>query len=184
MKTKRLVRIALMAAVLCVLAPWKIPVGPIPITLASFGVYLAAGLLGPVEGTAAVTVYVLLGAVGVPVFSGFTGGAGCLLGLTGGYILGYIPCAAISGWLMGRQAPAWRRVLALLAGTAVLYALGTAMFCIQSGKTLVAALSACVVPFLPLDAVKIVVCTAALPLLWRLRQQIESAATAGEGVRR
>lgn len=174
MKTKKLVRIALMAAVLCVLAPWKIPVGPIPITLASFGVYLAAGVLGPLEGTVAVTVYVLLGAVGVPVFSGFTGGAGCLLGLTGGYILGYIPCAAVSGLLMGHNAPLWRRALALVAGTAVLYALGTAMYCIQSGKALVAALATCVVPFLPLDAVKIAVCAVALPLLWRLRQKAEA----------
>ncbi len=174
MKTKQLVRIALMAAVLCVLAPWKIPVGPIPITLASFGVYLAAGVLGPLEGTIAVVVYVLLGAVGVPVFSGFTGGAGCLLGLTGGYILGYIPCAAVSGLLMGRNAPLWRRALALVAGTAVLYALGTAMYCIQSGKALAAALAACVLPFLPLDAVKIAVCAVALPLLWRLRQKVEA----------
>lgn len=174
MKTKQLVRIALMAAVLCVLAPWKIPVGPIPITLASFGVYLAAGVLGPLEGTIAVVIYVLLGAVGVPVFSGFTGGAGCLLGLTGGYILGYIPCAAVSGLLMGRNAPLWRRALALVAGTAVLYALGTAMYCIQSGKALAAALAACVLPFLPLDAVKIAVCAVALPLLWRLRQKVEA----------
>ena len=174
MKTKQLVRIALMAAVLGVLAPWKIPVGPIPITLASFGVYLAAGVLGPLEGTIAVVVYVLLGAVGVPVFSGFTGGAGCLLGLTGGYILGYIPCAAVSGLLMGRNAPLWRRALALVAGTAVLYALGTAMYCIQSGKALAAALAACVLPFLPLDAVKIAVCAVALPLLWRLRQKVEA----------
>ncbi len=174
MKTKQLVRIALMAAVLCVLAPWKIPVGPIPITLASFGVYLAAGVLGPLEGTIAVVVYVLLGAVGVPVFSGFTGGAGCLLGLTGGYILGYIPCAAVSGLLMGRNAPLWRRALALVAGTAVLYALGTAMYCIQSGKALAAALAACVLPFLPLDAVKIAVCAVALPLLWQLRQKVEA----------
>ena len=174
MKTKQLVRIALMAAVLCVLAPWKIPVGPIPITLASFGVYLAAGVLGPLEGTIAVVVFVLLGAVGVPVFSGFTGGAGCLLGLTGGYILGYIPCAAVSGLLMGRNAPLWRRALALVAGTAVLYALGTAMYCIQSGKALAAALAACVLPFLPLDAVKIAVCAVALPLLWRLRQKVEA----------
>ena len=174
MKTKQLVRIALMAAVLCVLAPWKIPVGPIPITLASFGVYLAAGVLGPLEGTIAVVVYVLLGAVGVPVFSGFTGGAGCLLGLTGGYILGYIPCAAVSGLLMGRNAPLWRRAVALVAGTAVLYALGTAMYCIQSGKALAAALAACVLPFLPLDAVKIAVCAVALPLLWRLRQKVEA----------
>ena len=174
MKTKQLVRIALMAAVLCVLAPWKIPVGPIPITLASFGVYLAAGVLGPLVGTIAVVVYVLLGAVGVPVFSGFTGGAGCLLGLTGGYILGYIPCAAVSGLLMGRNAPLWRRALALVAGTAVLYALGTAMYCIQSGKALAAALAACVLPFLPLDAVKIAVCAVALPLLWRLRQKVEA----------
>lgn len=174
MKTKQLVRIALMAAVLCVLAPWKIPVGPIPITLASFGVYLAAGVLGPLEGTIAVVVYVLLGAVGVPVFSGFTGGAGCLLGLTGGYILGYIPCAAVSGLLMGRNAPLWRRALALVAGTAVLYALGTAMYCIQSGKALAAALAACVLPFLTLDAVKIAVCAVALPLLWRLRQKVEA----------
>ncbi len=174
MKTKQMVRIALMAAVLCVLAPWKIPVGPVPITLASFGVYLAAGVLGPLEGTAAVVLYVLLGAVGVPVFSGFTGGAGCLLGLTGGYIIGYIPCAAVSGLLMGRNAPLWRRALALVAGTAVLYALGTAMYCLLSGKALLAALAACVMPFLPLDAVKIGVCAVALPLLWRLRSRVEA----------
>ena len=97
-----------------------------------------------------------------------------MLGLTGGYILGYIPCAAVSGLLMGRNAPLWRRALALVAGTAVLYALGTAMYCIQSGKALAAALAACVLPFLPLDAVKIAVCAVALPLLWQLRQKVEA----------
>ena len=86
MKLRRNVLTALLAAALCVMAPLAVPLGPVPVTLATLGVYLAAGLLGPWRGAAAVGLYLLLGAVGVPVFAGFTAGFPVLFGVTGGYL--------------------------------------------------------------------------------------------------
>ena len=91
MKTRDLTLTALFAAILCVAAPFSIPVGPIPITLATFAIYLAAIVLGKKYGTLAVVIYILLGAVGLPVFSGFSGGFQKIVSATGGYIIGYIP---------------------------------------------------------------------------------------------
>lgn len=162
---RRMTRVALLAAALCVLAPLSVPVGPVPLTLASLGVYLAAALLGPAEGTAAVALYVLLGALGVPVFSGFTGGVQRLAGVTGGYIIGYILCAAVAGLLWRRDGPVWRLALALVCGTAVLYAFGTAWYVAQTGTPLWSALLLCVVPFLPGDAAKIMVICGGVPPL-------------------
>ena len=88
----QLCRIAIMAALLCVASPWSIPVGPIPISLATFVVYLIGIVLGWLDGTIAVAVYLLLGAIGLPVFSGGAGGFQKLIGATGGYLIGYLPC--------------------------------------------------------------------------------------------
>lgn len=162
---RRLTRVALLAAALCVMAPFSLPVGPVPLTLATLGVYLAAALLGPAEGTAAVALYVLLGALGVPVFSGFTGGVQRLAGVTGGYIVGYILCAAVVGLLWRRLDKAWRLALALVCGTAVLYAFGTAWYVAQTGTPLWSALLLCVAPFLPGDAAKIIVICGGVPPL-------------------
>ena len=104
MKTKDICTIAVLAALLCVVAPLSVPVGPIPISLASFAVYLAGAFLGWKRGTAAVAVYILLGAAGVPVFSGYEGGLQKLAGVTGGFILGYLPCAAVVGLAADRMA--------------------------------------------------------------------------------
>ena len=79
---------ALMAAVTCILAPMSIPIGPVPISLTNLAIYLSLYLLGWKWGTVSYLVYVVIGAVGVPVFSGFTGGLGKLAGPTGGYIAG------------------------------------------------------------------------------------------------
>ena len=160
-----------MAAVLCVLAPWKIPVGPIPITLASFGVYLAAGLLGPVEGTAAVTVYVLLGAIGLPVFAGFRAGVGVLAGATGGYIVGFVVGALLTSLIITRWGLAWwKQALAMVLGVAVCYAIGTAWFMHLTGRGLVSCMSICVLPFIPFDLAKIAV---SVVLSLRLRQPMK-----------
>ena len=86
----RLTRIAIMAAVLCAVSPWAIPIGPIPISLATLAVYFIGIILGAKDGTVAVCVFLLLGAIGVPVFTGFEGGIQKLLGITGGYLFGYI----------------------------------------------------------------------------------------------
>ena len=82
---------AAFAAAMALLAPWTVPLGPVPLSVCTLMVYLSAWLLTPGRAVAAVTIYVLLGAVGLPVFSGFLGGVGRLAGPTGGYILGYLP---------------------------------------------------------------------------------------------
>ena len=158
MKVKDMTLIAVMAALLCVIGPLSIPVGPIPLSLATFAVYLAGAVLGKKRGTAAVALYLLIGMAGLPVFTGFSGGFQKLAGVTGGYLAGYLPCAFLTGLGAERmEREGRRRILpaAAAAGTVILYAAGTAWFMIQTGNTLGASLSLCVLPFLPGDAVKI-----------------------------
>ena len=158
MKTRDMVLTGVFAAVICAFSPFSVPVGPIPISLASFAVYLAAAVLGAKRGTAAVCIYVLIGTLGIPVFSGFSGGIGKVLGVTGGYIIGYIFCALVSGLIIdkfGKNKAVYP--LALAAGTVVLYAFGTAWFMVQTGNGLYESLMLCVIPFLIGDAIKIAV---------------------------
>ena len=173
MRTKDLTLIAVMAALICVAVPLSIAVGPIPISLCSFAVYLAGTVLGWKRGSLAVLIYLLIGLTGVPVFSGFSGGVQKLAGVTGGYLVGYIPCAMIAGLAVrdGQTRPEkpWLLPAALSAGTAVLYVIGTAWFMIQTKNPLGGALSMCVLPFLPGDAAKIV---AATLITWPVRAAI------------
>lgn len=157
MKTRDMTTIAVMAALLCVAGPLTVAIGPIPLSLATFAVYLAGAVLGWKRGTAAVAIYLLIGLVGVPVFSGFSGGVQKLAGVTGGYLIGYLPCALITGLAAGENKPAWALPACMAAGTAALYLIGTAWFMAQTGNTLAASMGMCVLPFLPGDAVKIVV---------------------------
>ena len=161
MKTKDLTMTAVMAALICIAGPMTAAVGPVPLSLATFAVYMAGAVLGPKRGTAATALYLLIGIAGVPVFSGFTGGFQKLAGVTGGYLAGYLPCAFLSGLggeMYGRGRK-WLLPVLMAAGTAVLYLVGTAWFMIQTGNALGAALSLCVLPFLPGDAAKIAAVT-------------------------
>ena len=151
-----MVLIALFAAILCIAAPFSISAGPIPITLATLAIYLAAVLLDTKKAVAAVAVYLLLGAVGLPVFSGFSGGIHRLIGPTGGYLIGYLPCAFLTAFLIEKVKHFWSYPLGMILGTAVLYGFGTAWYCLQSHTSFSAALPACVFPFLPGDALKII----------------------------
>ncbi len=158
MKVKDMTLTAVMAALVCIAGPLTIPAGPIPLSLATLAVYLAGAVLGKKRGTLAVALYLLIGIIGVPVFSGFSGGFQKLAGVTGGYLVGYLPCAFLSGLGAERaeeESRIWILPAKMAAGTAVLYTIGTAWFMIQSGNALGTALSLCVVPFLPGDAVKI-----------------------------
>lgn len=159
MKVKDMTMTALFAAMICVMAPWSFSAGAVPITLATLAIYLASLVLGWKRATAAVVIYILLGAVGVPVFSNLTGGLQKLVGPTGGYIVGYIPLALTAGLIADRLDNAWGYVIALLAGTLALYALGTAWFCVSLGKDLGYAMGVCVLPFLPGDAIKVALAT-------------------------
>lgn len=154
--TSALTAAAMMAAVLCVLGPLSVPVGPVPVAMANFAVSLAAWLLGPRYGALSVAAYLLLGAVGAPVFAGAGAGAAVLFGPTGGYLIGYLAQALIGGWAVERSGgrALWSG-LGLAAGVAVSYAFGTAWFILQMGCTLPYALTVCVLPFIPFDAAKV-----------------------------
>lgn len=155
MKLRSIIATALFAALLCVVSPFGFNLGPIPITLCTFAVYLAAAVLGWKWGAAAVLVYLLLGAAGMPVFSNFGAGFAKIAGPTGGYLAGYLPCAIITGLFADKFKKLWACAAGMALGTAVLYLLGTAWFCTVSGTELIKALGVCVIPFLPGDAVKI-----------------------------
>ena len=156
---------ALMAALLCVLGPIAIPVGPVPLSLATLGVYLAGLLLGWKWGAVSVLVYLAIGLVGIPVFSGFTGGVGKLLGPTGGYLLGYLPLGLVTGLAQKQKKPL--QLLTMAVGTALLYLLGTVFYCFQSGTAFVAAAAVCVLPFLPGDCIKMGLALFLAPILKR-----------------
>ena len=162
MKTKDMTLTAVMAALICIAGPLSSFIGPIPLSLATFAVYLSGAALGKKRGTAAVGLYLLIGIIGVPVFSGFSGGFQKLAGVTGGYLVGYLPCALLSGigaeWAEKRNRP-WILPVMMAAGTAVLYLIGTLWFMIQTGNGLGAAMSLCVLPFLPGDGAKILAAT-------------------------
>ena len=156
---------ALFAAVLCAVAPFSIDVGPVPLTFATLVMYVAAGALGWRHGALSVLLYILLGGVGLPVFSRFQGGFQVLAGMTGGYVVGYLPLAIATGVAADLSKKALVRVLGMAIGTVLLYTVGTAWFMLHTGSTLGASLLICVLPFLPGDAAKIAAACAVSPKL-------------------
>ncbi len=160
---KQLALIGLMAAVICVLGPFalQIPVSPVPISLGTLAIYFVISVLGMKLGTISVLIYILLGLVGVPVFAGFTAGPGKLFGPTGGYIIGFILLALISGFFVdrfGKRIPLY--LLGMILGTAACYLLGTLWLAFQLDKTFLQALSLGVIPYIPGDIVKLILATA------------------------
>ena len=155
--TKTIALIAVMTAVACVLAPLSIPIGPVPISLTNFAIYFALYILGMKKGTISYVVYLAIGLVGVPVFSGFTGGPGKLIGPTGGYLIGFIPMAIIAGILIDKYNGKFvQSMIGMVVGTIVCYALGTVWLAYQAQMDFMAALWAGVIPFIPGDLIKMV----------------------------
>ena len=160
MKTKKLILYALFAALtaVCSMISIPLPFTPVPINLATLSVFLAGGILGSKGGAISQSVYVLLGAIGLPVFHSFTGGLGILTGPTGGYIIGYIAAAWLTGFMAETLGNGfYKNIISMITGLAACYALGTAWFMYLTSNGLVASLMACAVPFLLGDAIKIVV---------------------------
>ena len=159
-KTLDLVYIGLAAALIAICAWITIPL-TVPITLQTLGVCLVAGLFGAKKGTFSVIIYIILGAIGVPVFSGFRGGIGVIAGSTGGYMLGFIFTALIVGIVSERTNKLWAIALSMAGGILICYAFGTAWFAFVYAKdnspaSLATILGWCVFPFLLPDAVKII----------------------------
>lgn len=163
---------ALMAAVLCVIGPLSVPIGAIPISLSNFVISLTVWLLGPKFGTLSVAIYLALGAVGMPVFSGYGGGLAKLAGPTGGYLIGYLAMAFIGGLFVEKSKgnPVISGI-GLVIGVAVSYVFGTAWFVFQMGCELSYALAVCVYPFIAFDLAKVIVaCVVGALLRKRLTQ--------------
>lgn len=165
MKAKSLVYAAVMAALITVCAWITIPT-VVPFTLQTFAIFLAVGVLGGKLGSLAVGVYLLMGAVGLPVFSGFSGGLGSFAGVTGGYLMGFLLIALVM-WageaLLGRGPVVF--VLSGIVGLAVCYGFGSAWFVLMYAATtgpmgVMSALWTCVIPFLLPDAAKLVLALA------------------------
>lgn len=175
MSVKKLTIIGVMAAVMCVLAPWSLQIGTVPITFATLAIYFIGAIIGEKYGTISVVIYILLGLVGLPVFSGFTGGLSRIIGVTGGYIIGYIPCVYVCGVIIKRAVKKFFVYpLAMIVGTIILYIFGTLWYAYQTGNSIAAGLYVCVLPFLPGDVIKIIIASVfshefnKRMLLWRV----------------
>lgn len=172
-KTRDIVYMSVFTAMISICSWISIPAS-IPFTLQTMGVFTTVGLLGGKRGTLTILTYILLGAIGIPVFAGLTGGVSVLLGTTGGYIIGFL-LSALLMWgieaIMGRN----QIVLAfsMVAGLIVCYVFGTAWFMMiytqHSGVIgLSTVLGLCVIPFIIPDLIKIGV---ALFLINRLKKR-------------
>ncbi|WP_394522879.1 biotin transporter BioY [Lacrimispora sp. JR3] len=153
---KELTLCASFAALSAILSQIAIPIGPVPINLAHISVFTAAGLLGARYGALSQFVFVLMGAVGLPVFSGFNGGLFSVIGPTGGYIIAYIASAFLAGLIIERSGKSTVPVLAaaIYTGWIVTYLFGTLWYCYITHTGFAAALMVCVIPFLPGDFFK------------------------------
>ena len=176
---KSLTLIGLMTAITCIISPFSIYIAfsPVPITFGIFAIYLALFTLGMKKGLISCLIYILLGLVGLPVFSGFSGGAAKLFGPTGvpvfsnfgaglakvagptgGYIIGYIFLAAIAGFFIDKWPYKWYLCLiGMVLGTTVCYFFGTVWLAFQMDLTFIKALSLGVLPYIPADLAKMAI---------------------------
>lgn len=159
-KTYDLVYVSMFTVLIAICSWISIPAA-VPFTLQTLGVFLAVGILGGKRGTMAVLVYILLGAIGIPVFAGFSGGIGVLTGTTGGYIVGFLASALVM-WGMERAFGKGKKIqiFSMLLGLLACYAVGTLWFMVvythQTGEVgILAVLGWCVFPFIIPDLLKI-----------------------------
>lgn len=177
MKTKlsvpQVTVIGVMAAVTCILGPLSIPIGVVPISFTNLAIYLAMYALGCKKGTISYLIYLCIGLIGVPVFSAFSSGPAKLFGPTGGYLIGFILMAVISGIFIDKFPGKWYlHFIGMAAGTGICYVLGSIWLAYQAHMTFAAALGAGVIPFIPGDLMKIIIAMLAGP---QIRKQLIKA---------
>lgn len=164
MKTRDMIICAIFAAVLCIFSVMTIPIALVPFSMAVFGILLTSYVLGAKRSIIAVVVFILLGAIGLPVFSGFRGGVSVLAGPTGGYITAYIFTAWFVGYFTSKL-PIQKikhmtlSILIMFVGVAICYLLGTVQFMFVQKTSFAAALTMCVYPFIIADIIKCVMAT-------------------------
>ncbi|MDO4292534.1 MAG: biotin transporter BioY [Eubacteriales bacterium] len=157
--TRQMALIGVMTAVTCIAAPFSIPipVSPVPLSLTTMVLYLAIYVLGTKNAFISYVIYLLLGLVGLPVFSGFSGGPGKLAGPTGGYLIGFLFMIPLTGILFEKCGKSiLRQIGAMALGTLVCYLFGTVWLCLSLHLSFFGGLGVGVLPYLPGDAVKII----------------------------
>lgn len=176
MSTKKLVLSALMSALLCILGPLALPLPftPVPISLTNFAIYLLAFVLSWRYCVLSYIVYMLIGMIGVPVFSNFGSGIDKIIGPTGGFLIGFvftaIICSIVNEKFAGKK---YMYVFGMIVGLGMEYLFGTFWFMYQQKMGLIESLLLCVVPFLVGDAIKIIAATIIGPTLKRTVQSIQ-----------
>jgi biotin transport system substrate-specific component len=140
-----------------------LPFTPVPITGQTLGVIVLGALYGPRRGALAVAAYLLQGLLGAPVFAGGLSGPAIFLGPTGGYLVGFVPAAAVAGALAGAARPWPMRVLGMTLASLAVYALGVPWLMVVTGASLFAALQLGLAPFLVGDAIKVLIATSVVP---------------------
>lgn len=161
LKTQNIVICGLFAAITAVLAQISIPLPftTVPLTMQIFAVALTGLLLGSKRGFVAILIYVLLGAIGLPVFAQMSGGLGVLLGPTGGFLLGCPFMAFVIGYISERTSSKLYILLSMVLGLVVVYITGTIMYSVVTNSTIKDSIMYCVVPFVVVDLIKLFLAT-------------------------
>ena len=165
---KMMTACAIMAAIMCVVGPLSIPIGPIPLSLINLAIYFSVYILGTRGAFWSYLVYVILGSFGLPVFSGFSGGLAKLMGPTGGFIIGFFITIITCGILF--KLCGSNRIICIIVmivTTAISYAFGVIWFIILMDCELMYALTVCVIPFIPGDLAKIIIAAFIAPQISR-----------------
>lgn len=170
-RTAGIAHIALFAALIAVLAlPPALPFGPVPITAQTLGVMMAGAILGPWRGAAAVLLFEIMVAAGLPLLTGGRGGIGAFFGPSGGFLIGWIAGAFVIGLIVhvGATRPVWWRVIMglIVGGILTVYLFGIPVQALVLGTTVAEAGLASLV-FLPGDFLKVAIATAVTLALWR-----------------
>lgn len=154
MSISRIAKISILTAILCVLSQISIQVGAVPITLQNLGVFLAGFILGPVDGMLSILIYLILGAFGIPVFSGGSSGLKILLGPTGGYLLSFPLAAFVCGYFSYKFNTRLSIYLSGMLSILVIYTVGVPYLSLITGMPLSKALIIGVYPFILPDILK------------------------------
>lgn len=172
-----MVEIALITAVISAVSPFTVPLpfSPVPLSLSILAIYIGLYALGWKWGTVSILLYILIGLVGVPVFSNFSSGPEKLMGPTGGYIIGYIFIGIITGLFIDLfEKKIYMHVIGMVLGVAVCYLFGTIHFVrVMEGHTMLSALGLCVFPYIPGDILKIVAAVIIGPILKRRLKKLK-----------
>lgn len=173
MTTKQMTSIALMTAIICILAPLSIPIGAVPISFTNLVLYFSVYIIGTKNSLISYTLYCLLGIIGLPVFSGFEGGLGKVVGPTGGCLIGFFFVIIISGVFIERfKNYRIMHLIGMIIGAIVVYLSATLWFCYVMDTNFIAGLMVCAVPFIIGDLLKII---AALTVARKIRERLDKA---------